>query len=108
MLDGVQVGQQQRRGVPGGHHGDIGTGEPVHVVANSPHQPVDQSGEAENGAGLHALDGVLADHRPGPDQLDAAQRRRPGGRGVRGHLNAGRDRTPEELALGRDHVDADR
>ena len=72
------------------------------------HQAVDQAREAEHRAGLHAFDGVLADDRPRPGQLDATQRGRARGGRIRGHLHAGRDRTAEELALGRHHVDADR
>lgn len=70
VVDAVQFGQQQRRGVPGGHHRDVVAGEAVHVVANPADQPVDKPGKAEHRAGLHALDGVLADHRAGAGQLD--------------------------------------
>src|SRR5882757_6737244 len=32
VLDGAQVGQHQRRGVPGGHHCDVVTAEAVDVL----------------------------------------------------------------------------
>ena len=70
MIDGVQLGQQQRRGVTGGHHRDVVAGKPVDVVADAADEAVDQPGEAENRTCLHAFDGVLADHRPGAGQLD--------------------------------------
>ena len=108
VLHGVQIGQHQRRGVTGGDHGDVGAGEAVDVLADPVHQTVDQAGESEHRTGLHALDGVLADHRPRPGELDPAQRRRARGRRIRGHLDAGSDCPTEEFTLGRDHVDTDR
>ena len=104
VVDSVQLGEQQWRGVPGGNHRHVTAGESIHVLTDSGNQAVDQTGEAENRAGLHAFDGVLADDRARPGQLDAAERGRSGGRGVRGQLQTGGDRTAEELALRRDHV----
>ena len=108
VLHGVQVRQHQRRRVTGGHHRDVSAVEAVDVLADARDQPVDQAGEPEQRAGLHALDGVLADHRARPHQLDAAQRRRTGRRGIRGDLNTGSDCPTQEFALGRDHVHTDR
>ena len=83
----------------GGHHRDVSAVEAVDVLADARDQPVDQAGEPEQRAGLHALDGVLADHRARPHQLDAAQRRRTGRRGIRGDLDTGSDCPTEEFAL---------
>src|SRR6478736_3786337 len=43
---GVQIGQHQRGGVPGGDHGDVVAAEPLDVLSHPRHQPVDQTGEA--------------------------------------------------------------
>ncbi len=68
-------------------------------------QTVDLACEAEEDAGLQALHGVLADHRPRPDQLDLAQLRGARGQRVQRDLDAGGERAAQELALGRDDVD---
>ena len=108
VTHGVEVGQQQRGRMPRRHHRDVVAAEPVDVFADPRHQPVDQAREPEHRAGLHAFHGVLSDDRPGPSQLDAAQRRRPRRRRIGRHLHAGCDRAAEELSLGRHDVDADR
>src|SRR5690348_3637652 len=47
--DGLQLGQQQRRGVAGGDDRDVVAGKAVHVFADAPDQAVDQTGESEYG-----------------------------------------------------------
>jgi len=95
VLDGAQIRQHQRCGVTRGHDGDVVATEPVDVLTDAVDQPVNQTGESEHGAGLHAFDRVLADDRTGPGQFDAAQRRRPGRRGVGRHLHTRSDRTAD-------------
>ena len=98
-------GSSSGRGVPGGDHRHIVATETVDVLADAADQPVDQACEPEHRTGLHAFDGVLADDRPRPGQLHPSQRGRPCRGRIGGHLDTGRDRPAEELALGRHHVD---
>src|SRR4029453_13661786 len=63
---GAQDGPAQ---AAGGDNGD-GAAELGHHAADD---PVDLAGEAPDGPRLEALNGVLADHRPGLNQLDPAQ-----------------------------------
>jgi len=72
VVDGVQLGQQQRCGMSGGHDRDVVAVSFFHVLANAADQAVDQPGKAEHRARLHTFDGVLADHGAGASQLDAA------------------------------------
>src|ERR1700742_3200692 len=68
MADGVQFGEQQRRGMPGGDYRDLIpqiAGESLDVLPDACDQTVDEPGETEYRSRLHALDGVLAHHRSG-------------------------------------------
>src|SRR6266508_4005044 len=65
-LAGVQHGAGQ---AAGGDHRRL----PAELGRHAPDDPVDLAGEPPDGAGLEALDGVLADHRAGRHQLDAAE-----------------------------------
>ena len=57
---------------------------------------------------MHALDGVLADHRAWAGQLNPPQGSRAGRSGVGGDLDTRGDRAAQEFTFGRHHVDADR
>src|SRR5215211_9008392 len=94
VLDGL-AGLQHRPGQPAG--GDHGRGA-AQLGHHAPDDPVDLPGEAPDGTGLEALDGVLADHRPGCHQLDPAQLGGPLDQGVHGDLDAGGDGRAQVLA----------
>ncbi len=66
---------------------------------------VDLGGEPVEGARLDRLDGVLADHAAGLDQLDLAQGGGPAEQGLEADLDAGEDGAAEVLARRRDGVE---
>ncbi|CNM58683.1 Uncharacterised protein [Mycobacterium tuberculosis] len=95
--------------MPGSHDRDIVVdGETGHVLADAAYQPVYQPGEAEHRTGLHAFDGVLANHRTWAGKFNAAQCRRACRRGIGRHLHPGRDGAAKKFTLGRYNINTDR
>ena len=46
VVNGAQVGQQQRCGMSGGDNRNVAAGESIDVFADSRHQTIDQTGES--------------------------------------------------------------
>ena len=105
MLDGRRLGQDQRSDVSGTDDRDVGAFDLRHLTSDASDEPVHQAGETEDGARLDALDGVLSQDRSRPHHLDLTQRRGASRHGRGRNFETGRDRSAEELALGRDDVD---
>ena len=108
MIDSVGFGNDQRCTVPGCDHGDVVTTELRQFVAYAVDQSVNEAGKAEYRTGLHALDGVLADHRTRAHQFDLAQRSGLRRQGIGRDLESGRDAAAEKLTLGGNDVDTGR
>src|SRR5918999_2304084 len=101
LFDQTTMLDDGRCPAPGRHNAHGG----AELVRDAVDKAVDHPGTPVDDARLNARDGRLADGRGRGDEFDAADLRRRAEQTVGGRVDAGGDRTPEVLAVGRHDVE---